>query len=237
MPREKVDQLTEKQVFSFLFLPGFSTREDVTELSGRGVGMDIVKNNVKKLGGRINIITKKDKGATFTISLPITMAIMTSLIVNSGGVHFAIPLYFIQETIRIFENEISMMDQYQVIYLRKKILSILHLNEIFNLVSQSNEDSYRNRLQYIKQKKGKKRIFIVVIHYGNKKIGLVIDRLITEQDVVIKSLSKYVEGGMNGIMGVTILGDGNIAYILDPVKLIGHYLKGNQINLHRDLPQ
>ncbi len=236
LPKEKVDDLTEKQIFSFLFLSGFSTRDNVTELSGRGVGMDVLKNNVKKLGGHISIITKKDKGTMMIVAIPITVAIMTALVVHSGGIYFAIPLYFIQETLRIFEKEINIVDQYEVIHLRKKILSLLRLNEMFHLVSQTEEVNYRSNLLYIKQKKERKRVFVVVVNFGNKKIGLIVDRLIAEQDVVIKPLSKYVEG-MKGMIGVTILGDGNIAYIMDPTKLITDYLQNNSIRLHQKISQ
>lgn len=236
LSKEQVNDLTEKQIFSFLFLPGFSTRDNVTELSGRGVGMDVLKNNVKKLGGRISIITKKDKGTMMIVGIPITVAIMTALVVHSGGIYFAIPLYFIQETLRIFENEINIVDQYEVIPLRKKILSLLRLNKMFHLSPQIEEMNYRSNLLYIKQKKERKRVFVVVVNFGNKKIGLIVDRLIAEQDVVIKPLSPYVEG-MRGMIGVTLLGDGNIAYIMDPTKLITHYLQNNSIRLHQEISQ
>ncbi|MDD5065601.1 MAG: chemotaxis protein CheA [bacterium] len=224
--KDKIGQLTERQILSFIFLPGFSTSDKVTRLSGRGVGMDVVKNNIQKINGTINIKTEKDKGTTMVIAIPITVAIINSLILFSGGVFFAIPLYFVQETLRIYEDEVQRVDEYDVIYLRKKLLSLLRLNEMFSLTPAVVEDSYASKLVFVKHKKGKNRLFVAVVNYGNKKIGLVVDKFISEQDIVIKPLSRHIQASQ-GLIGATILGDGNIAYILDPAKLISHFLKRN----------
>lgn len=236
MTGEQINSLSDRQILEFIFMPGFSTKSEVSEVSGRGVGMDIVRNNIRKLQGKINLVTKKDIGTSIIISIPITIAIVNSLIIKCSDVFFAIPLYFIQETLRIYEDEIQIVDRYEVIQLRKKLLSILQLNQILDLnkfekkaIQILEEDIIA---AFRKKKHTKKKHFIVVINLGNKQIGLIVDQLISEQDIVIKPLSRFIDE-IDGISGVTILGDGNIAYILDPIKLVSFFLSKHI----KDIPQ
>lgn len=231
---EKISTLSDSQVLEYIFKPGLTTKEGVSEISGRGVGMDIVRTNVRKLQGKINLITKKDRGTSVIISIPLQIAIVNSLIINCGNIYFAIPLYFIQETIRIFKDEIQVFDKFEVIRLRKKLLSIIKLTNILDL-SQfdmgNNQEPTPDILAALRKKK-KEKHFVVVINFGSKLIGLIVDKLISEQDIVIKPLTKYIDK-IEGISGVTILGDGNIAYILDPVKLISYYLNKKMMDIQK----
>lgn len=221
---EKLSKLNDSQILRFIFHPGFSTSHKITKLSGRGVGLDVVKSNIEKIHGKILIKTKKNKGTSFIISIPLSISITKALIIKSSNLFFAIPLYSIRETLRIYKNEIRIVDQYQVITLRKKLLSLLYLSNIFQLkestpiIDEDNDDILLNS-----KRRKKDRLFVVIVNYGNRNIGLIVDKLITEQDIVIKPLSEYVEK-VKGVSGVAILGDGNVAYILDPVNLIDDYL-------------
>ncbi len=221
---EKLSKLNDSQILRFIFHPGFSTSHKITKLSGRGVGLDVVKSNIEKIHGKILIKTKKNKGTSFIISIPLSISITKALIIKSSNLFFAIPLYSIRETLRIYKNEIRIVDQYQVITLRKKLLSLLHLNTIFQLkestpiIDENNEDILLDN-----KRRKKDRLFVVIVNYGNRNIGLIVDKLITEQDIVIKPLSEYVEK-VKGVSGVAILGDGNVAYILEPINLIDDYL-------------
>ncbi len=221
---KKLNTLKESQIFSFIFLPGFSTSSNITELSGRGVGLDVVKTNIQKIRGKIAIKTVKDKGMSFIISIPLTVAIINALIIRSSRFYFAIPLYFIKETLRIYENDIKIEDRFEVVKIRKKILYLIRLKEIFPYKDMDTPEKEDNIIFLNTKRKQKKRFFVVVIHYKNKDIGFIVDELITEQDIVIKSLSEYLQK-IKGVIGSAILGDGNVAYILDPIKLIDHHLK------------
>ncbi|MBU1078755.1 MAG: chemotaxis protein CheA, partial [Spirochaetes bacterium] len=224
VPESKLKKLKDNQILSFIFQPGFSTSEKVTEISGRGVGMDVVKTNLEKIQGKILIKTKKDKGTSIIISIPLTVAITKALIVQSSNMYFAIPLYSIKETLRVYSDEIEEVDQYKVINLRKSLLSILRLSDMFELKDKViTGDKEDDDISTGRKKKKKNRFFVVIVNYGNRPLGLIVDKLVTEQDIVIKPLSEYVEK-IYGVSGVTILGDGNVAYILDPINLIDYYL-------------
>ena len=186
--------------------------------------MDVVKTNIQKIRGKIAIKTVKDKGMSFIISIPLTVAIINALIIRSSRFYFAIPLYFIKETLRIYENDIKIEDRFEVVKIRKKILYLIRLKEIFPYKDMDTPEKEDNIIFLNTKRKQKKRFFVVVIHYKNKDIGFIVDELITEQDIVIKSLSEYLQK-IKGVIGSAILGDGNVAYILDPIKLIDHHLK------------
>lgn len=209
---DRIARMSENDIIEFIFTPGFSTSTDITDISGRGVGMDVVKNNIEKLQGKIKVYTKKDIGTTILISLPLTLAIVESLVIESAGLNFAIPLYFIEETLRIYKNEIKIVDEYEVIDLRGKLLALLKLNEILELQATKSSEKKKNKY------------FVVVVSYENKRVGIVVDRLVSQQDIVIKPISELISK-FEAISGVTILGDGSIAYILDPSKVVGYYIK------------
>ncbi|MBC7190482.1 chemotaxis protein CheW, partial [Candidatus Aerophobetes bacterium] len=187
-----------------IFLPGFSTAGKVTDLSGRGVGMDVVKDTVKKLNGEIEINTRSGKGTCFIIKLPLTLAIINVLMVEAGGNFFAIPLSSIRETVKILQDEIKYILDKKVIVLRERLVGILDLRELLGLAMQ---------------KSSQKRLSIVVVEVEGKETGFVVDELHTQQEIVIKPLEGVV-ADIPGVAGATILGDGRIVPILDPVELV-----------------
>lgn len=203
---EEAATLSTHEVLQLLFLPGFSTSSEVTETSGRGIGLDVVKKIVTSLNGMVDISSETGQGSTFTIKLPLTLAIITALMVEVSGETFAIPLSGVLESIRIHGDEIHDVGGNEVIKLRERLLTVHRLDRFFWQKSNDSRD-YE---------------YIVVVGSGEKRGGLVVDRLIGQQEIVIKALDDYL-GDLPGISGGTILGDGNISMIVD----IGSILSGN----------
>jgi two-component system, chemotaxis family, sensor kinase CheA len=200
--------LREQEAFNIIFEPGFSTAEKVTNVSGRGVGLDVVKKNIEKLSGSIRVVSEIGKGSTFTIKLPLTLAIIQGLMIKVKDEIYAIPISSVLESIRIKPEEIKTIDNYEVIYVREEVLSLLRLNKLFKITEEEKMDYY----------------YVVIIGSGDKKIGLLVDSLIGEEDIVIKPLKdKYTS--TPGIAGATILGDGTVSLILDVSQLIELGLK------------
>ena len=195
--QEEINNMNEEEAFGLIFKPGFSTAAKVTGVSGRGVGMDVVKTNIEKLNGIIVIESKLGEGSTFKLKLPLTLAIIQALLVEVSGEIFAIPLVSVVETVRINENEIHNFEGREVLKLRDSVLSLIRLDEIFNVEGSFNED-----------------IYVVVVALAEKRLGLVVDRLVGQEEIVIKSLGEYL-GGNVGIAGATIMGDGRVRLILD----------------------
>ncbi|MBN1898777.1 MAG: chemotaxis protein CheA [Spirochaetes bacterium] len=213
--KEKMKDMQETDIYNFIFEPGFSTSEDVSDLSGRGVGMDVVKKNIEELQGKMQVLSRKDQGTRIIISLPLTLAIVKALIVKVSDLVFAVPLYFVEETLRIYHDQIRSLEDYEVIELREHLVALVFLREL--LGKKRAALRVKNRYKY----------FVIIVKYNNKKVGLVVDFLVTEQDIVIKPLSGYIED-IRGASGVTILGDGTVAYILDPPKMIESYIKSRK---------
>ncbi|BAI81806.1 two-component system, chemotaxis family, sensor kinase CheA (plasmid) [Deferribacter desulfuricans SSM1] len=209
---EEIKTLSKEEIFGLIFKPGFSTAEKVTDVSGRGVGMDVVKTNIEKLNGIIQIDSEIDIGTTFKLKLPLTLAIIQSLLVEVSGEIFAIPIISIIETVKIEENQIHSFEGREVLKLRDSVLSLIRLNEIFEL-----EPTYSNEM------------YVVVVALAEKKIGLIVDRLIGQEEIVIKSLGEYL-GGTPGISGATIMGDGTVKLILDIAGTIDIASKMPKIN-------
>ena len=195
--------MTKEEMLNLIFEPGISTKKEITGLSGRGVGMDVVKNQIEKLRGSINIETNFGQGTDITIVLPLTLTIVEALLVNVGKSIFAIPLNVVEETLIIREEEIKDFDDYKVYNLRDETIAILYLSELVG-IEKSNHTS---------------EVFIVVVSYERRKIGLVVDELIGDQDIVIKALDESLKK-LEGIAGATVLGDGRIALILDVSSLV-----------------
>lgn len=195
--------LSEEKAVDLLFLSGVSSSEKVTDLSGRGVGMDIVRSNIERLNGSIQVETAPGKGTRFQITLPLTLAIIPTLLVQAGGITFAIPLMVVVETQRLTPSDIQAINQRPVILLRGQILPLLHLNQIFNLPPNGHLSDYS---------------FIVVVHAGKLQMGLVVDALVGEEEVVVKSLGDLI-GDIPGISSAAILGDGQVALIVDVQEL------------------
>ncbi|MBO6133629.1 MAG: chemotaxis protein CheA [Lachnospiraceae bacterium] len=196
---EMAAQMTEKEVINVLFDPGFSMAKKVTDLSGRGVGLDVVKSNIEQLGGDVEIKTKLGEGSTFIIRLPLTLAIIQALMVIIGGEKYAIALGNIQTIEDIPVSDVSLVENKEVIQLRGSVIPIIRLSEMLDAESTS---------------EGNSNITIVVVKKGDSLAGLVVDELMGQQEIVIKSLGKYINTSKI-ISGATILGDGEVALILD----------------------
>ena len=195
--------LSDVEAYNLIFEPGFSTAKEVTNLSGRGVGLDVVKKEIDKLNGSVTVFSKPGEGTRFTIKLPLTLAIIQGLLVRVGDEVYAIPITSVIESLRIKPSEINIIDNYEVFNIRNDVISLLRLNKLFNI--ETREDREYN--------------FIVIVGSGDKKMGLMVDSLIGEEDVVIKPLKdKYTNSP--GIAGATILGDGTVSLIIDVSQLL-----------------
>jgi len=206
------EQLSEGDIANLIFLPGFSTAEKVTDISGRGVGMDVVKKALNNLGGMVDITTRKGKGTTFTIRLPLTLAIIQALLVEVGQEIYAIPLTSVLETLLVDLDDIKTVGGLPMVQLRGNTLPLISLQEKFDLPASdisSNE------------------VFVVVVGFGDKALGLIVDELRGQQEVVIKSLGDFLNN-LPGIAGATILGDGKVTLILDVGSLIQDVLVTNK---------
>lgn len=194
---EEAKGMSKEEAFGLIFKPGFSTAEKVTGVSGRGVGMDVVKTNIEKLNGIIAIDSEYGKGSVFKLKLPLTLAIIQALLVEVSGEIFAIPLVSVIETVRINEKEIHNFEGREVLKLRDSVLSLVRLDDVFGIEGSFSQD-----------------IYVVVVALAEKRIGLVVDRLVGQEEIVIKSLGEYLSGNV-GIAGATIMGDGKVRLILD----------------------
>jgi len=196
---KEADQMSEKEAFMLIFKPGFSTAPKVTNVSGRGVGMDVVKSNIEKLNGIIEIDSEVDKGTTLKLKIPLTLAIIQSLLVSVQEEFYAIPLASVLETVRITPDEIQSVEGRSVLRLRNEVLSLVHLADIFDIerVFSMGEHAY-----------------VVIIGLAESKIGLIVDSLVGQEEIVIKSLGEYLKG-IDGIAGATIRGDGRVTLIVD----------------------
>lgn len=196
-------KLNDEEIYNFIFLPGFSTKIKSTELSGRGVGMDVVKNTIENLKGTISLETKKDKGTKISIRLPLTLAIIEALLTTVNDDVYAIPIANIDTTQRITDGELKTVQGQEVFLLRGEVMPVVRLRNLFGYQLQE-EDSKEH---------------IVIIKIGNKKYGVVVDRLLGQDDIVIKSLGSLLNN-VKEFSGGAILGDGRIALILDVASLL-----------------
>ena len=205
---EKSTHLSESEMLDFIFAPGFSTAESVSNISGRGVGMNVVKENIMKLDGLIEIDSRMGEGSIFKIQLPLTMAIVPALLVTIKKTTYAIPLNNVVETLVIQPQEIYRIDQKEVIHLRERVVSLAYLSDILGV-----ERSHIPKNKY----------YVIIVGAGEQRVGLVVDHLLGQEEVVIKSIGPFFED-VNLIAGATIMGDGSVVLILD----IGNILQ--QIN-------
>ena len=201
---EAAEKMSDEEMIALITQPGFSTADEVTHTSGRGVGMDVVKDNIEKLNGTLEIEGRPGRGALFRIKIPLTLAIIQALMVRVCDETFTIPLSTVDETIRIHRNEISTIEGMEVYYLRETTLPLIRLTELFKMPS---EDPNAEEL------------FVVVVNTGTRQVGLVVDQLKGREEVVIKPLEDYLQE-KSGFSGATILGDGNISLILDVSDLV-----------------
>jgi two-component system chemotaxis sensor kinase CheA len=191
--------MTDQEIIDLLFRPSFSTAEKISDVSGRGVGLDVVKTKIQSLGGDVEIKTELGKGSTFIIRLPLTLAIIQALMVKLGEEKYAIPLNSIQNIEDVKIEDIKLIQNQEVINLRGRVIPIIHLDKLLDIEKEQEE---------------KTSITVVIVNKGEKQAGFVIDSLIGQQEIVIKTLGKYLTN-IKMIAGATILGDGEVALILD----------------------
>ncbi|WP_304224270.1 chemotaxis protein CheA [Gracilinema caldarium] len=196
-------ELTDVEAFNLIFEPGFSTAKEITNISGRGVGLDVVRRQVEKLNGMVTVSSERGKGTKFTIKLPLTLAIIQGLLVRVGSEIYSIPITSVIESHRIKPSEIKMIDNYEVFNIRNDVISLLRLNRLFGI--KTNEQREYN--------------FVVIVGTAEKKMGLMVDSLIGEEDVVIKPLRDQFTNSP-GIAGASILGDGSVSLIIDVSQLL-----------------
>jgi len=201
---KEADAMGDKEAFGLIFKPGFSTAATVTNVSGRGVGMDVVKTNIEKLNGIIDIDSEIARGTTMKLKIPLTLAIIQALLVGVQEEYYAIPLASVLETVRISKDEIYTVENRSVMRLREEVLSLVHIGDIFEVerVFDSSEHAY-----------------VVVIGLAESKLGLIVDSLVGQEEIVIKSLGEYLKG-IEGIAGATIRGDGGVTLIVDVAALM-----------------
>lgn len=196
---EDAPRLNDEQVWEFIFAPGFSTSQSVTEVSGRGVGMDVVRKNVEKINGDIKLVSIPGEGTEFSIRIPLTLAIIPSMLVKVGKQVMALPLDVVVETTRIFTDEIGTAEGFELIPYRQKTLPIIRLSNIFKGTNAELNP---------------RKLFVVVVKIGEIEAGIAAESLVGQQDIVVKPLSEFLTE-QPGFAGATIMGDGSIGLILD----------------------
>lgn len=199
LTQQEADALTEQACIELVFKPGFSTASAISDVSGRGVGMDIVRNHIEKLNGLIDVQTKPGQGTTFVIKLPLTLAILRGLLVNLGPSTFALPMGSVVEIVRYSTRDIYTLKGQPVVKNRERVIPLMWLHDHFNLP---------------RRKRTRDHVFVVIVGIAEKRIGLIVDELIGNQEIVVKSVGSYI-GKIEGVSGATILGDGSVALILD----------------------
>ncbi len=211
--KEKANELTDKEALNLIFAPGFSTAEKVTNISGRGVGMDVVKTNVTRLRGIIDIESEVGKGSSIIIKLPLTLAIIQGLLVEIINETIVIPLNSVIEVITVTEDDIYPVNKTECIRLRDRVIPLVNIDQ---LLYHSDTMPTKKESQYI-----------VIIGLAEKRYGIRVDRLIGQKEIVIKSLGKYL-GNIEGIAGSTIMGDGKVVMIADIAELINKITAENE---------
>lgn len=199
---EEAKLLDDRQAIDLIFAPGFSSAEKITDVSGRGVGMDVVKTNIKNLKGNIQINSEVGRGTRFTLTLPLTLAIIDALMVKVGKDVYAIPLDAVSETTKIEVERLSEVNHRKALTLRGEVLGIIELSELLDLPPNPDQ---------------REILPVVIIHDNDRRLGIVVDRLLERQEIVIKPLGQYLNTfEIRGISGATIMGDGSVVLILDP---------------------
>lgn len=196
---EQAENMSQKEIINFLFLPSFSMANKITDISGRGVGLDVVKSGIEQLGGDVEVATELGKGTTFTVRLPLTLAIIQALMVEIRDEKYAIALGSISNIEDISVDDIKYVQAKEVIHLRGSVIPIIRLDKMLDIEPKEEEPDH---------------LTVVIVQKGDSQAGLVVDNLIGQQEIVIKSLGKYINGNKL-ISGATILGDGEVALILD----------------------
>lgn len=200
----EADNMSDKEAFNLIFKPGFSMAKQVTNVSGRGVGMDVVKTNIEKLNGIIDIDSELGRGTVIKLKIPLTLAIIQALLVGAQEEFYAVPLASVLETVRVPIDDIYTIEGKNVLRLRDEVLSLVRLSDVFG-VKQVFE--------------GGDQTYVVVIGLAESKLGVIVDTLVGQEEIVIKSMGDYLQG-INGIAGATIRGDGRVTLIIDVAALM-----------------
>jgi two-component system chemotaxis sensor kinase CheA len=201
-------QMSEEQLIMLIFEPGFSTQEEISDLSGRGVGMDVVKRNAQQMNGTVSLASERGRGTTVTIELPLTLAILEGLLARVGDRTLVLPLLSVIETVPLRDGQIvRIAERGEVVVIREESIPLLRLSRFLGLTLEagSSESS---------AKENNNRRLAVIVEAGRRKVGLVVDELLGQQQVVVKSLERNLRR-IDGLMGATILGDGCVAPIVD----------------------
>lgn len=215
MKAEEVQRLSEADALNLIFEPGFSTATEVTEVSGRGVGMDVVRTVMERLKGTVHVSTDKRRGTTIQLRAPLTLASIQTLLFRVGGRLFAVPLSSVVEITRINESEIHLVDQREVLRLRQQILTLVRLDRISQIHAVEADDA-----------SAKKRKFVVVIGTSEKRFGLIVDSLVGEEELVIKALPNDIVSS-DLVSGASILGDGTVVLILSIPAVLSRVSRAN----------
>ena len=200
-----------RDVLNMVFLPGFSTADKVTDVSGRGVGMDVVRTNIRRINGSVEIDSQIGKGSVITIKLPLTIAIIQALLVEVEQATFAIPLGSVIEAVKITKDDVKTINGREVLTLRERVLPLLRLSEEFEIPRDSTCDKF----------------YVVVVGMGERHVGVIVDRLRSQEEVVIKSMGDYLSE-IKGVAGATITGEGKVVLILDIPELVQSLRGGRQ---------
>ncbi len=205
MKKEELDKMTREQLINMIFLPGFSTAKEVSDTSGRGVGMDVVKTKIAALGGTVHLDTEVGKGTKTSIKLPLTLAIIQAILVKDAGQTFAIPTSQVSEIVKSRKSQIRSLGKADAILVRNRVIPVVHLHKMLDLDGQDEED-----------------LELLITYLGDEetKLGVVVDSVLRQQDILVKSMSETLSG-IKGISGATILGDGQVVLVLD-VKQFTH---------------
>lgn len=204
----ELESMSDQQIMQYIFAPGFSTAEKVTAVSGRGVGMDVVRTNIEKIGGTVELSSEMGKGSEFSIKIPLTLAIVSVLIVESGGEKFAIPQINVTELVRVgveSEYDVEMINQSPVVRLRENLLPLIELSNVLGI-----QDSEQKQIPW-----GEREAFIAVCSVGGSNFGVIVDRVFDTEEIVVKPVAELIKS-IPLYSGNTILGDGSVIMILDP---------------------
>jgi two-component system chemotaxis sensor kinase CheA len=206
--RERADAMSDEEAINIVFLPGFSTAQKVTDISGRGVGMDVVKSNVRKLNGSVSVSSAVGEGSIFTIKLPLTLAIIDALLMRAGGQVFALPGTAVEETLLVPRETLSHLTRRKAINLRGEVLGVTRLRELLHFEQAEDLSAIDGD-----------ELPVVVVSTGGRRMGIIVDEFMRRQEMVIKPLAPYL-ASLPGISGASIMGDGGVVLILDPAELL-----------------
>lgn len=229
MPLELLNQMNEQDLIQLIFEPGFSSAEKITSVSGRGVGMDVVKQAIDSIGGRINIQTEVGKGSVFSLILPSSMALKAALLFGLGESEYAIPLSYTDTVIQIANENIHQVGKGLIAVHNNKTISIIFLKDLLSLNSIDDLSDSNILLSGLRKNESEKpqKHYVVIVSYGKREVGFVVERLMQQKEIVEKPLFKPLEN-LKFISGATILGNGKVCLVLDIPSIVSHIFKINR---------